>query len=48
MGTKSRSTQRHMIVTLTCGVGMPCDTDNATCYTQGLGTWHFYFFFQKI
>jgi len=23
-------------------------TDNATCHTQGLDTWYFYFFFQKI
>jgi len=27
---------------------MPRGTDNATCHTQGLDTWHFYFFLKKI
>jgi len=32
---------------------MPRVTDNATCHTQGLDTWHFYYFlklkkFKKI
>jgi len=31
-----------MIMTLTR------DIDNVTCHTQGLDTWHFYFYFQKI
>jgi len=48
MGTKSKSTQRHLIVTLTCGIAMPRDTDNATCHTQGFDTWNFYFYFSKF
>jgi len=36
-----------MIVTLTRGIAMSRGTDNATCHTHGLDTWHFYFFFQK-
>jgi len=43
MGTKSKSSQWHLIVTLTLGITMPRGTDNATCHTQGLDTWHFYF-----
>jgi len=35
-------------VILTRGITMPRDTDNAMCHTQGLDTWHLYFFFQKI
>jgi len=34
MGTKSKSTQSHMRMTLTRGNAMPRGTDNATCYTQ--------------
>jgi len=45
MGTKSKSTQWHLIVILTRGIAMPRDTNNATCHTQRLDTWHF---FQKI
>jgi len=41
MGTKSKSTQLHMIVTLARGITMSRGTDNATCHTQGLDTWHF-------
>jgi len=53
MGTKSKSSQWHLIVTLTRGntmphgITMPRGTDNATCHTQGLDTWHFYFYFLK-
>jgi len=39
MGTKSKSSQWHLI--LTRGITMPRGTDNATCHTQGLDTWHF-------
>jgi len=42
MGTKSKSTQWNLIVILTRG------TDNATCHTQGLDMWPFYFIFQKL
>jgi len=35
-------------MTLTRGIAMPLDTNNATCHTQGPDTWHFYFYFQKI
>jgi len=38
----------YVIVTLTCGITMPRGTDNATCHTQGLDTWHIYLFFLKI
>ena len=41
MGTKSKSTQWHLIVILTRG------TENATCHTQGRDTWHFYYYFFK-
>jgi len=37
MGTKSKSSQWHLIVTLTRGITMPRGTDNATCHTW---TWH--------
>jgi len=37
-----------MIVTLTRDIAMSRGTHNATCYTQGLDMWHFYFFFQKF
>jgi len=33
-----------MIVTLTRGIAMPRDTNNATCHTQGPDKWHFIFF----
>jgi len=36
-----------VIVTLTRGITMPRGTDNATCHTQGLDTWHFYLFILK-
>jgi len=32
-------------MTLTRDITMPRDTDNATCHTQGLDTWHFILFF---
>jgi len=48
MGTKSKSTQWHLIVRLTRGIVMLRGTDNATCHTQRLDTWHFYFYFKKI
>jgi len=35
-------------VTLTRGIAMPRGTNNATCHTQGLDTWHFEFFLKKI
>jgi len=38
MGTKSKSTQLHLIVTLICDIAMPRGTDNVTCHTQGLDT----------
>jgi len=47
MGTKSKSSQWHLIVTLTRGITMPRGTDNATCHTQGLDTWHFFLIFFK-
>jgi len=31
-------------VTLTRDIVMPCGTDNATYHTEGLDTWHFFFF----
>jgi len=37
-----------MIVILTHGIAMPRGTDNATCHTQGLDTWHFYIFLKKV
>jgi len=49
MRTKSKSTQWHLIVILTRGIAMSRDTNNATCHTQDLETWHFYFlFFKKL
>jgi len=48
MGTKSKSSQWHMIVALTRGITMPRGTDNAMWHTQGLDTWHFKFFFFKF
>ena len=48
MGTKSKSSQWHLIVTLTRGITMSRDTDNAMWHTQGLDTWHFYFYFFKF
>jgi len=40
MGTKSKSSQWHLIVTLTHDITMPRGTDNVTCHTPGLDTWH--------
>jgi len=37
IGTKSKSTQWYLIVTLACGIAIPRGTNNATCHT---GTWH--------
>jgi len=33
MRIKSKSTQCHMIMTLTRGIAIPRGTNNATCYT---------------
>jgi len=41
MGTKSKSTEYHLIVILTRG------TDNATCHTHGLDTGIFIIIFFK-
>jgi len=35
-------------MTLTRGIAMLRDTDNATCHTHQPDTWHFILFFQKI
>jgi len=35
-------------VTLTRGITMPRGTDNATCHTQGLDTWHFFILKKKL
>jgi len=46
MGTKLKSTQWHLIVTLTRDIVMPCGT---TMPRVTQGTWHvaFLFFFKK-
>jgi len=45
--TKLKSTQWHLILTLTLGIALPRGTDNVMCHTRNLTCDIFNFFFFK-